>query len=587
MRNIAFVLTIIFCWLPADARGNNRQIYESYLNDVAPKIVETIEEYVKDGVYIHKLKFLSRILDGQEVIIYGILAKPAKAGIYPGILMVHGGGGSADAFFPQVLDWAKRGYISFCQDQPGICSSKHSSSGPETSFIRCAGDPNSLSSFSIYDGVVAALNGLRMVRSQPEVDTSKIGITGPSWGGYMTTMISGLAGKRIKASFANYGCGYYDRGSHWSAGLEQMNVNDRAKWLDTLDAGRKASQITSNFFVTSPTNDFYFWPGAIMATYNNITSPKNICIAANVSHVLDFPGGTKSSKKGASLTYMEVQWMDYHLKGIGSPFGSCTANSVVTREANEVRVRFTYSGVNPAENTEIWYSYGETPYRSNYWKSVPVISEDNGIYSGLIPIYETELPILWYGMASDNLGTDGREYSCSTTYQKIDPLSIGFTAKERRNEAFAEDFEGLLTRWQKPYAEKYSGKHEFNATAAFSGSKGLRLIGEQTFRCDGLRGEAFNKFAKGFSMWVKNPGGTNFDVKLMAEEPNGIRHYWVAHQINPKPEWTKLFIPWKTFIYEGNGTPSVKMLSSRLGQLRFVTPLNSDIYIDNISTIER
>jgi cephalosporin-C deacetylase-like acetyl esterase len=585
MRILA-ILMLFSAAFSTKSAVNYKTIYDPYLVDTCPKIVEIVEEYQKDGVYVKKLKFLSRKTESQNVIIYGILAKPAKPGTYPGVLVVHGGGGYADFVFPSVFEWAQRGYVSFCQDQPGICSSKHKSSGPKTSFVRCAGDPNSMATFSVFDGVVAALNGLRILRSQPEVDTDNIGITGGSWGGYMTTMISGLAGSKINASFCIYGCGYYELGSHWSAGLEKMPAETRAKWLNLLDAGRKASQIKSNFFLASAANDFYFWPGAVMATYNEITSPKNICIAPNASHVLDFPGGTKSTRKGHHRTYMEVQWMNYHLKGIGQPFGSCTATPSPKRQSNNIKVNFTFRGPKPAEEAQIWYTYGETPYRSNYWKKVSVTEHGNGRYSGLIPIYEPDLPILWFGIASDLLGKDGSEYSCSTSYQILDPLTLGFTAKDRRNEPFFEDFEGLLTRWEKPNTMSYPGSYSFDKTAAYNGNKGLHLTGEQTIRCNGLRGAALKKFTTGLSMWVKNLSKTNFDVVLMLEEPNGVRHYWSANQTHSKPQWKKLNILWQHFEYEGNRKSDLNMLSSRLGQLRFRTPSNSDICIDNVSTIE-
>jgi cephalosporin-C deacetylase-like acetyl esterase len=570
--------------------GNNLAIYQEFLNDNAPTILETVEEYTQDGVYVHKLKFLSRVSAGQNVVIYGILCKPVGDGPYPGLLNVHGGGGYADQMFAQVFDWAKLGYVAFCQDQPGICNGTYMrSSGPFTSRSNYTVDPDATYS-RLFDGVVAGLNGLRMVRSQPETDCNNVGITGGSWGGYMTTMMSGLAQDRAKASFSVYGCGYYDVGSAWRAEIEALDEDDRIKWLDALDAGRKASQIQSNFFLTSPTNDWYFWPSAMMATFGDITSPKNFAIAANAMHYLTlgsgFAGGTDSTQRRTHRTYMEIQWMNYHLKGIGDPFGSCTPGTV-TRSGDNARVEFTYTGVNPEEEALIYYAYGETPFRSNYWRSVPVTSEGNGTYSGLIPVYETEQPILWYGSARDLLGADLREYVCSTTYQTIDPLTLGFAAAERRDEHFTEDFEGAVDRWRLPYAKSYPGNYSYGSTGAHSGSKGIRFTGEQTLRCDGMRGEAFNKFADGIKMWVKNPGGTDFTIQLMCEEYNNTRWYWSAQQSDPGPDWMEISIPWSSFTWDSSLQPPMDLLSNRLAQMRVKTPAGCDLYIDDIGMIIR
>ena len=135
-----------------------------------------------------------------------------------------------------MIGWARRGYVSFCQDQPGVCNmTKAHSTGPWKKFKWGAfsANPNATCS-TLYDGVAAALNGLALLRSQPDVDKSNIGVTGGSWGGYMTTMVSGLAGDRVKASFSVYGCGYYNVGSAWAARLENMDKEEARRWLQHL-----------------------------------------------------------------------------------------------------------------------------------------------------------------------------------------------------------------------------------------------------------------------------------------------------------------------------------------------------------------
>jgi dienelactone hydrolase len=575
---LALLTSIAFC-------GNNMAIYQDYLNDTEPNIVETVEEYTQDGVYVHKLKFLSRVSDGQDCVIYGILCKPVGTGPYPGLLNVHGGGGSADQMFPQVFDWAKLGYVAFCQDQPGIGGSSKSY-GPFNSRSMYDVTPDATYS-KLYDGILAGVNGLRMVRSQPETDVNNIGVTGGSWGGFMTAMVSGISGDRVDASFAIYGCGYYDVGSEWRRNLETLSPTDKAKWLDGLDAGRKASQMTSNYFLTSPTNDWYFWPSAMMATFGDVPNQeKNFAICANAAHYLSFPGGTSSSKHGPHRTYMEVQWMNYWLKGEGTKFGRCEPVGTPVREGDNVRVTFQYTGATPEEATEIWYAYGETPTKSGWWREVTVTDEGNSVYSGLIPIYETEQPLMWYGEAFDYLGADNREYTVSTTYQTFLPTDIGFTPAERRNEIFTEGFEGLTVRWKRPYAKSFDGRYSFSSTAAHTGSMGLKLTDDQTVRCDGLRGEAMKIYADGLKMWVKNVGQTDFAVQLMSEEPSNQRWYWRANIANTGDTWTEIRIPWSSFAVDGTtAQPPMDMISTGLAQLRILTPPDSEVYIDDISVI--
>jgi dienelactone hydrolase len=102
----------------------------------------------------------------------------------------------------------------------------------------------------IFDAVLAAMKSLYLLRAQPDVDTARIGVVGVSWGGYMTTMVCGLAGDQVRAGFGLYGCGFFDRGSAQKIepydpklprnSLTRLPKEERERWLKYLDAGRRA-----------------------------------------------------------------------------------------------------------------------------------------------------------------------------------------------------------------------------------------------------------------------------------------------------------------------------------------------------------
>jgi len=128
----------------------------------------------------------------------------------------------------------------------------------------------------IFDAVVSGLKALALLRSQPDVDRWRVGIVGVSWGRYMTTMLSGLAGDRVAAAFSVYGCGYYDQGSAGGENLLRQPADARQAWLRWLDAGRRAKGIRAPLFFAAAANDFFFFPSAVMATYNDVAAEKNI-----------------------------------------------------------------------------------------------------------------------------------------------------------------------------------------------------------------------------------------------------------------------------------------------------------------------
>jgi hypothetical protein len=59
----------------------------------------------------------------------------------------------------------------------------------------------------MYSAVVAAIGAHNVLREMPEVDSSKIGITGVSWGGVVTSTTIGVD-DRFAFAIPTYGCGF-------------------------------------------------------------------------------------------------------------------------------------------------------------------------------------------------------------------------------------------------------------------------------------------------------------------------------------------------------------------------------------------
>jgi len=370
---------------------------------------------------------------------------------------------------------------------------------------------------------------------------------------------------------------------------------NRQAWLNWIDAGRCAYNIQSKFFSTSPTNDFFFWPVAMMATYNDIVGEKRVAISANDSHSLSIPGGTGGPiGHTPHRTYMQIVWMNYWLQGQGNAFGDCVPVGTPVKEANDLRVRFQFNGPDPVLSYKIYYSSGETPFRSNFWRSLACTDEGNTVYSALVPVYYTDQPLWWYGLI-----TDSKQVTVSTTYQQANPLSCGFTAADNRQEGFSDNFEDSTTyaRWRKPYAS-YSGSFIICPAAAFNGTAGLYLNNAVTVRCDGLRGVVLEGEGSGLRFYANSPTSTGFVVKLMVEDESGMRFFWQKNVTGLNPNWQEVVIPWTDFEFTQvsfgyNITPITwngarpEMLGSGIGMLRLSNATASEIYIDDIGLIER
>src|SRR5690606_6700608 len=86
-----------------------------------------------------------------------------------------------------------------------------------------------------YHAVAAVVRGHSLLRSLPEVDKNRIGITGISWGGYLTCIVAGID-TRFKVAVPVYGCGFLGENSVWKDGsLAAMTPEARELWLREFD----------------------------------------------------------------------------------------------------------------------------------------------------------------------------------------------------------------------------------------------------------------------------------------------------------------------------------------------------------------
>lgn len=578
----------IVCSFAIGVHAAPPSIFAPYLGDTPPQVLETIETKTEGAIEITRLRFLNRTFpDNSNVIIYGILARPiAKSSPRPAILVCHGGGAMADHVEPAVKDWANRGYVAFCQDEPGIADAKKMRStgywGQDRNPWRCKPDPTRN---QLYDGILAALNGFNLLRSQPDVDPDRIGVTGGSWGGYMTTMVSGLKRDRVKAAFAVYGGGFYDHGTVLQEALARRGAANRAVWLEHFDASHVAGDITASYFFAAAACDWFFWPPSVQATLDKIRSPKNQAFSPNTSHALAFPGGNTGATPVDSRVHRAVQeiaWMDYHLKGEGKPFPVCSVSENPIRDGGGIRVTFQATGPVPVTAASVWYSYGETPWRTRYWKKLECRADAEGRYQATLPVEEPDQPLDWFGLA-----TDERKISVSTSLRRVDPTALSFTDADRRPVLWTAPIHvrgGVGTRpWHPPYdGKRYrDGRHRL-LSDAFNGQPAIQITGHYVLDCFGLRGLSLTRDqTTGLSFQARSPGGTGFTVQIVNEASDAVYHVWETNQENPGQGWKKVQILWSDFRPVAPATSP--MLSEKTAKLRIITPAGADLFIADVA----
>ncbi len=144
----------------------------------------------------------------------------------PGVVLVHGGGGTA--FIEWVKKWNEHGFAAISiavegqTDQRDVANPKawqrHNWAGPARDGIY--GDSTEpLSDQWIYHAVADTVLANSLLRSLPEVDADRIGVMGISWGGVITSTVIGID-SRFAFAIPTYGCGHlFDADNHYGRAL--------------------------------------------------------------------------------------------------------------------------------------------------------------------------------------------------------------------------------------------------------------------------------------------------------------------------------------------------------------------------------
>ncbi len=406
-------LLVILVLLAGLARAvHAADLFAPFLDGAPPAVLRNLPspgpEELPPNVRIRRFVFESIVVEEMTNEVFAVIARPPQPGPHPGLLLLHGGQGQAPE--AEAIMWAQRGYVVLALDLPGIADPIHTTNSagawryrPYNAMVWTV-TPTPATSV-LYDATAAALQGFEFLRSQPDADRDRIGILGWSWGGYLTTQLSGLLGDRVAAAFSHYGSGFYEE-TWFGVFLGWMQPADRALWLETFDAGRRAPSITAPLFIAAAANDTYFRPPAIEQTLAAIPGETGLVFAPNAHHQLPVPGGT-SMRPGDFLAEM---WFARHLLGSGSAFPSIEWEPTSRPDA----VAFRVTGPRPPLAASLWYCrpdpLGSWPDRR--WIEVPAKARGIGRYEVMLPPDAQTTGAAWFVLASDD-----RPVSISTRMQ--------------------------------------------------------------------------------------------------------------------------------------------------------------------------
>ena len=210
----------------------------------------------------------------------------------PGIVLVHGGGGSA--FYRWVKLWNDRGYAAISMDTCGAVSGNTIGNEQRAHYRHADSGPAGWGDFKnadapvkdqwAYHAVAAIIRGHSLLRSKPEVDPARIGITGISWGGYLTC-IAASVDHRFAFAVPVYGCGFLDENSAWKDNqYDHAGVELGTKWAKLWDPRHFLPLSKTPFLWVDGSNDFAYPMDSLQKSYRSLSSPYSLCVRLRMPH---------------------------------------------------------------------------------------------------------------------------------------------------------------------------------------------------------------------------------------------------------------------------------------------------------------
>jgi dienelactone hydrolase len=234
-------------------------------------------------------------LRGKTTRVFAYLGRPAEhsKARRPAMVLVHGGGGKA--FKAWAEHWAARGYVALAMDLSGNGpNGRLPDGGPDQS------DQIKFRNFTeadvgamwSYHAVAAVLRSHSLLRTLPDVDPDRIGITGISWGGYLTCIVAGID-PRLKVAVPVYGCGFLGENSIWKDGaLAAMTPDARALWLRRFDPSQYLGHVRCPILFVNGTTDFAYPMDSYQKSYRLVPAKwRHVSLVVNRphGHIWTFP----------------------------------------------------------------------------------------------------------------------------------------------------------------------------------------------------------------------------------------------------------------------------------------------------------
>ena len=235
--------------------GGNEVTTDTTFYEDAPSVYECDDPSLQSpGV---KAIFYENVdYHGEKTRVFAYMGIPSNASEnnqVPGVVLLHGGGGTAYSEWVQL--WNQRGYAAIAMDLEGHLPNgkSHAYSGPARDGNFADVSKETKDNQWWHHAVSAARGALKVLGNEAAVKGSKVGLAGISWGGVIASFTIGYE-QRFAFAAMIYGCGYLNESESYFGNLNA----DSAYMGNQIDASHRFANVTMPTFWINSDNDPHF-----------------------------------------------------------------------------------------------------------------------------------------------------------------------------------------------------------------------------------------------------------------------------------------------------------------------------------------
>lgn len=396
------------------------ELWEGFDPRREPLETEVLKEWEQDGAVCRVVRYQAGVFKGAPVKVAAFYVFPKGGQNLPALLSMHGGGQSAG--FDSVLRDARRGYASMSinwggnplnsgraavscdglQTDWGRLDATHppqrnkvnhfvSDLTPDKYTLDDVESPRNSNWFLV---LIAARRAITFLETQPEVDGSRIGATGHSMGGKLTTNLAAID-KRVRAAVPS--CG--------GAGDLTESQADLPGGLKTKVSAMKLACISDNAYIPrltcptlwlSPTNDFHANIDNMAWNWRGVPDEKlRLSISPHFNH-----------RHTEQHEITQFLWFEEHLKGVFRMPHTPGIELLLKSKDGVPLVTVTPDESQPVKEVVIYYSL-DSHTLTRFWRDAKAVKSGTQ-WQAACPVMSLDQPLFVYADVSCEIPADYR-----------------------------------------------------------------------------------------------------------------------------------------------------------------------------------